>query len=110
MKSVPVAECAAEAISQFWSREHHRGRAISHREAEPAGPRHLKRNDEARAGLPSWSRHMDRKRSASEEAVLKLTQKKLGEAIRSQYDLARPLPEKLYALVMQLDGPNETGK
>jgi hypothetical protein len=46
---------------------------------------------------------MDRKRSASEDAIIEHVQKKLAEAIRSQYDLAQPLPDGLYQLVMELD-------
>jgi hypothetical protein len=46
---------------------------------------------------------MDRKRSASEEAVIEHVQKKLGEAFRSQYELARPLPDGLYQLVIELE-------
>jgi hypothetical protein len=46
---------------------------------------------------------MDRKRSASEDAIIEHVQKKLGEAIRSQYELAQPLPDGLYQLVMELD-------
>jgi hypothetical protein len=46
---------------------------------------------------------MDRKRSASEKAIDPTTQMKVGEAIRSQYDLGRPLPDKLDALVTRLD-------
>jgi hypothetical protein len=46
---------------------------------------------------------MDRKRSASDNAILEHVQKKLGEAIRSQYELAQPLPDGLYQLVMELD-------
>jgi hypothetical protein len=46
---------------------------------------------------------MDRKRSASEDAIIEHVQKKLGEAFRSQYDLAQPLPDGLYQLVMELD-------
>jgi hypothetical protein len=30
-------------------------------------------------------------------------QAKLGEAIRSQYELARPLPDRLYMLVKELE-------
>ena len=46
---------------------------------------------------------MDRKRSASEDAIIEHVQRKLGDAIRSQYDLAQPLPDGLYQLVMELD-------
>src|SRR4051794_2320813 len=46
---------------------------------------------------------MDRKRSASEVAIIEHVQQKLGEAIRSQYELAQPLPDGLYRLVMELD-------
>jgi hypothetical protein len=47
---------------------------------------------------------MDRKRSASEDAIIQHVQKKLSEAIRSQYELAQPLlPDGLYRLVMELD-------
>jgi hypothetical protein len=46
---------------------------------------------------------MDRKRSASEKAVDQTAQI-LGEAIRSQYDLARPLPDTLNTLVARLHG------
>jgi hypothetical protein len=46
---------------------------------------------------------MDRKRSVSEDAIIEHVQKKLGEAIRFQYDLARPLPDGLYRLIMELD-------
>jgi hypothetical protein len=45
----------------------------------------------------------NRKRSSSEEAV-EQTAQKLGEAIRSQYDLARPLPDTLNTLVARLHG------
>ncbi len=44
---------------------------------------------------------MDRKRSTSEDAIEHVEE--LGEAIRSQYDLAQPLPDGLYQLVMELD-------
>jgi hypothetical protein len=46
---------------------------------------------------------MDRKRSASEETIDLDAQRNLGESIRSQYDMARPLPDKLDALMMRLD-------
>ena len=46
---------------------------------------------------------MDRERNAGDNAIIEHVQKKLGEAIRSQYDLARPLPDGLYQLVMELD-------
>jgi hypothetical protein len=46
---------------------------------------------------------MDRKRSDSEDAIIEHVQRKLGDAIRSQYDLAQPLPDGLYQLVMELD-------
>ena len=46
---------------------------------------------------------MDRKRTASEDAIIEHVQKKLGEAIRSQYDLGQPLPDGLYQLIMELD-------
>jgi hypothetical protein len=49
---------------------------------------------------------MDRKRSASEEAVDQTAQK-LGEAIRSQYDLARPLPHTLNTLMARLNGRDQ---
>ena len=45
---------------------------------------------------------MERTRSAAEEAVLRTVRAKLGEAIRSQYELAQPLPDRLYALVAEL--------
>jgi hypothetical protein len=61
-------------------------------------------NHEQRTVLPSVGNvTMDRERSASEEAVDQTAQK-LGEAIRSQYDLARPLPDTLNTLVARLDG------
>jgi hypothetical protein len=50
---------------------------------------------------------MDRKRSASEETIDLDAQRNLGESIRSQYDLARPLPGKLDALIMRLDDDRE---
>ena len=46
---------------------------------------------------------MDRKRSDSEDAIIEHVQRKLGDAIRSQYDLAQPLLDGLYQLVMELD-------
>jgi hypothetical protein len=46
---------------------------------------------------------MDRNRGAPDDAIIEHVRKKLGEAIRSQYDLARPLPDGLYQLVMELD-------
>jgi hypothetical protein len=46
---------------------------------------------------------MDRKRSVSKETIDLTAQMKLGEGIRSRYDLARPLQEKLDALMRCLD-------
>jgi hypothetical protein len=46
---------------------------------------------------------MDRRRTASDDAIIEHVRKKLGEAIRSQYDLAQPLPDGLYQLIMELD-------
>jgi hypothetical protein len=46
---------------------------------------------------------MDRERSVSVETIDLDAQRNLGESIRSQYDLARPLPDKLDALIMRLD-------
>jgi hypothetical protein len=61
-------------------------------------------NHEQRTVLPSVENvTMDRKRSASEKAVDQTAQN-LGEAIRSQYDLARPLPDTLNASVARLRG------
>jgi hypothetical protein len=46
---------------------------------------------------------MERKRSLFEEQTHRAIQAKLGEAIRSLYELARPLPDRLYALVRELE-------
>jgi hypothetical protein len=45
---------------------------------------------------------VERTRSAAEEAVFRTVRAKLGEAIRSQYELAQPLPDRLFALVSEL--------
>jgi hypothetical protein len=45
---------------------------------------------------------VERTRSAAEEAVFRTVRAKLGEAIRSQYELAQPLPDRLDALVAEL--------
>jgi hypothetical protein len=50
---------------------------------------------------------MDRKRRASEETIDLDAQRNIGESIRSLYDLARPLPDKLDALIMRLDNNRE---
>jgi hypothetical protein len=46
---------------------------------------------------------MEHERSAAEERIRRAIQAKLGEAIRSLYELARPLPDRLYALVKELE-------
>jgi hypothetical protein len=44
---------------------------------------------------------VDYYRRTAEEAI-RAAQRKLGEAIRSQYELSLPLPERLYELVAGL--------
>jgi hypothetical protein len=46
---------------------------------------------------------MNRKRSASKETIEPTAQMKLGEGIRSQYNLKQPLPDKFDALMTRLD-------
>ena len=46
---------------------------------------------------------MERRRIASDDAAYDAMRAKLGEAIRCQYDLARPLPDRLYLLVRELE-------
>ena len=46
---------------------------------------------------------MERRRIASDDAAYDAVQAKLGEAIRSQFELARPLPDRLYMLVKELE-------
>ena len=50
---------------------------------------------------------MERRRSAAEEAVFRAVRGKLGEAIRSQYELSQPLPDRLYVLVTELHRRSE---
>jgi hypothetical protein len=45
---------------------------------------------------------VERTRCAAEEAVFRTVRAKLGEAIRSQYELAQPLPDRLYDLMAEL--------
>jgi hypothetical protein len=49
-----------------------------------------------------WGILMDRKRSASKETIDPTAQMKLGEGIRSRYNLTQPLPDKLDALMTRL--------
>jgi hypothetical protein len=44
---------------------------------------------------------VDYYRRTAEEAI-RAAQRKLGEALRSQYELSLPLPEQLYELVAEL--------
>jgi hypothetical protein len=46
---------------------------------------------------------MEHKRSTAEERIRRAIQAKLGEAVRSLYELAWPLPDRLYALVKELE-------
>jgi hypothetical protein len=46
---------------------------------------------------------MKHKRSRAEDAANRAIQAKLGEAFRSLYDLARPLPDRLYVLGKELE-------
>jgi hypothetical protein len=45
---------------------------------------------------------MEYKGSAADEAARRAIHKKIGEAIRSQYELAQPLSRRLYELLMEL--------
>jgi hypothetical protein len=49
---------------------------------------------------------MDRERSVSKVMIDPTAQMRLGERIRSHYDLTRPLPDKLHALMTRLDDPD----
>jgi hypothetical protein len=47
---------------------------------------------------------LERTRSALEATAFRAVRAKLGEGIRSRYDLAQPLPERLHQLVKELRG------
>ena len=51
---------------------------------------------------------MEHKCSTAEERIRRAVQAKLGEAIRSSYELARPLPDRLYALAKELERATAT--
>jgi hypothetical protein len=46
---------------------------------------------------------MEPSRAYYDDAAYRAIRAKLGEAIRSQYELARPLPERLFSLLKELE-------
>jgi hypothetical protein len=46
---------------------------------------------------------MEPSRVYYDDAAYRAIRTKLGEAIRSQYELARPLPERLFLLLKELE-------
>jgi hypothetical protein len=46
---------------------------------------------------------MEPSRAYYDDAAYRAIRAKLGEAIRSQYELARPLPERLFLLLKELE-------
>ena len=46
---------------------------------------------------------MELRRAYYDDAAYRAIRAKLGEAIRSQYELARPLPERLFLLLKELE-------
>jgi hypothetical protein len=57
------------------------------------------RNNSKAARLTS----METGRIYYDDAAYRAIRAKLGEAIRSQYELARPLPERLFVLLKELE-------
>jgi hypothetical protein len=48
---------------------------------------------------------MEPSRVYYDNAAYRAIRAKLGEAIRSQYELAKPLPERLFLLLKELERP-----